>query len=337
MNNIVAKRPTGYEEWETSVPAEVVERAKKALVDNYSEFRSTANFIGVGLDDQKVSVRTSQYCHAQMSSIGKSCRVVLATENATSRRVSHYKSDAWLGSKYGKFTKELVRPFLKWFLYQSPYGFFILNRDDFEHCENYGFVLAGDVATTLVQSACIVSRHFQEVTPRAFEEFNKLVDRGIDGFVAYQICFNSVLSVFEKDCLLDKHVFGGYGSHRVSYPVVPEQMLNYYRGKVQNPYGETYQDSPTVSGSSRLFISEYTIATGAVWMLQNYRKNNADFHNFLLEKEGKMDKRQIYRPPNPFVKKTNEISEHVFTYEQAVTVVADYIQEFITKELSTDE
>lgn len=312
------KRPKQLEDWQSSVSSELVERAKKALVDNQHRFDRTANFIGLKEGDDKLSVQTEQSCHASMSSIGR--RDVLATENGFRRRLS------------GRLEKEEARPFLKWFLYDSPYGFIILNRDDLEFCEDYGFVLAGDAPTTLVQCACIISRHFYEVYPGAFLQFNALVERGIDGFIAYQICFNSNISTLNRDFTLSSILFGPYGGHRVSESVTPGVMLNYYRGEVQNDLGGTYKERPSIYGSSALFIGDYTY--GGTHGLARYRKNNTEFHNYLLEKEGKLVKSEVYRPPNPFVKKATGLGEHNFTCEQAVTVVADYCQQYLEEHLS---
>lgn len=318
-------RPKGLEDWESSVPTEIVEKAKQALKDNYYRFFSTSNFIGVGKND--LSVHIKRGCHYDMQHVLKSCRTVLATENATSRR-----SD---------LSKEVAQPFLKWFLYESPYGFIILNRDDFESCEDYGFVLAGDAPTTLVQCACIISRHFEEASILSFQEFNKLVERGIDGFIAYQICFNSNISssVYKSENLATS-VFVGYSGHRVTQSLSPEVLLNYYRGLVQRDFRKTYQQSPSIQGSSYLFVPQPSpgLYTDPKWWLHCLRETNSDFHNFLLEKEnGNKSKDQVYRPPNPFTPKPlNQISPYKFTCLQAVTDVADYLQDFISKELAKD-
>lgn len=323
--NFAIKRPKELENWQSSVPEETVERAKKILKQYRKDFCSTANFIGVGDSDDKSSPWVGSACHANMSAVSGDCRDVLATENGRSRR--RKREDYTL-------TKEQARPFLQWFLHESPYGFIILNRDDFASCEDYGFVLAGDAPTTLVQCACIISRHFYEVKTISFVEFNKLVERGIDPFIAYQLCFNSNISFLPQEHTLEGSIFVSGPGHRVSAAVTPEQMLHYYQGDIQNPLGATYKDAPSIYGSTNLFIDRSkTDVTDFSWSLPYFRKYSTAFHNFLLEKEGKLDKSAVYRPPNPFIKKPSGYNEFSFTCQQALTDVADYCQQYVKEHL----
>jgi len=317
--NFAMQRPKGLEDWQSSVAPEIVERAKKALKDNQHSFSSTSNFIGVGETDKNVSIRRSQACHAAMTDIGVASRDVLATENGQRRK---------------PLTEEVAEPFLRWFINDSPYAFIILNRDDYESCRDLGFVIAGDAPTTLVQSACIISRHFYEVTTRAFQEFNKLVSRGIDGFIAYQLCFNSNISSASNNSDFNSSLFYGGSAHRVSAAISPQTMLNYYRGEVQNDLGKTYKEKPSIYGSTKLFIrnGSYPVGSGN---LSTLRTMDLAFHNFLLEKEGKLVKKQeVYRPPNPFAPKPKSSNEKWFTLQQAITVVADYCQDYVSSHLN---
>lgn len=307
------QRPKGLEDWQSSIPSETVERAKRLFAERKEQFRGTANFGAVGSSDKRADFLFNRGCHASMGSFPKSYRDVLVTENGRERQ--------------SNLTKEEARPFLQWFINDSPYAFIILNRDDPEYCENFGFVLAGDVSTRLVQSACIISRHFYEGSEGAFKEFNKLVERGIDGFIAYQICFNS--NLFGYVARPSQTTFIGAGGHRVSEAVTPEVALNYYQGIVPNGLGATYQEAPTIHGSTALFIGNYFY--NGPHCLHLYRENSLDFHNFLREKEGKNN--EVYRPPNPFVVQPRDLTDKRFTCEQAVTVVADYYQNYIKENL----
>jgi hypothetical protein len=272
---------------------------------------------------------TGRACHASMYLPNKDYRDVLVTENATARI---------------KKSKALRRPFLSWLLYDSPYGFIILNRDDFEFCENYGFVLAGDAPTTYVQCVNILSRHFYECHERPFIEFNKLVERGIDGLIAYHLCFNSNISLLDTNQRIETIIFSGYSGHRIVDCVRPEILLNILNGNVINPLRGTYKEEPSINGSSCLFIPDFDRGkvSDESWSLSLYRQVNKDFHNFLLEKEGKMlveKKVEVYKPPNPFVKKPLiEVSnEYRFTCEQAVTVVADWLQKYVEENVNRDK
>ena len=321
------KRPIGMEDWQSSVSSETVETAKKLFKDSQELFAGTANFMGVG-EKGNYSSYWNRGCHASMGNPDSNCRDVLVTENGLSRRIK---------SGYGDgFSYEICRPFLKWFLYDSPYGFIILNRDDLDYCEQVGFVLAGDAPTTMVQSACIISRHFYEVALGSFLEFNKLVERGIDGFIAYQLCFNSNISLGycnpQTKYDMSTRIFETYGGHRVSGCVNPDVMLHYYRGEVQGTIENSYKKAPSIYGSTRLFIPTSLYPTN--YQLSIWRKSNKAFHEFLLEKEGKLDRSGIYRPPNPFTQKAVENNEFKFTLEQALTHVADYIQQYIKEALN---
>ena len=321
------KRPIGMEDWQSSVSSETVEAAKKLFKYSQDLFKGTTNFMGYG-EKGDASSYWNRGCHASMGAPSSKCRDVLVTENGLSRRIAE---------RYAKgFSYEACRPFLKWFLYDSPYGFIILNRDDLDYCEKVGFVFAGDAPTTMVQSACIISRHFYEVALGSFLEFNNLVERGIDGFIAYQLCFNSNISLgyYNPGVNLYKttRLFESYGGHRVSDCVNPDVMLHYYRGEVQGTIENSYKKSPSIYGSTKLFIPDSLYPTG--YQLSTWRKENKQFHEFLLEKEGKLDKSGIYRPPNPFTRKATENTEFKFTLEQALTHVADYIQQYIKEALN---
>ena len=306
------QRPKGLEDWVSSVSPETVALAQKVFEEGEEDFPSkgNTNFVGVSVTGDFDWVKGTA-CHAYMSSLAY--RDVIVTENTTKRA--------------GKGL-ELCRPFLRWFLYDSPYGFIILNRDDLDWCENHGFVIAGDAPTTLVQCALIISRHFKECTNLAFETFNKLLARGIDGFIAYQICFNSNISGLSS--YKGRH-FEYLSGHRVSGAVSPSVALDYYEGEVQGDISRTYKDAPSIYGSSSLFVSSYTY--NGSYALSNWRRNNKDFHNFLLEKEGKLNPSEAYRPPNPFAPKPADYNEHKFTCEQAVTDVADYYQQYVKENL----
>lgn len=317
---ISCKRPEALKDWQSSVSPEIIEAGKKLLVEKSAKWGGAASFGGVGKGGSWFN--HSRACHASMGDGTPETREVIVTSNLIAK------------NPFGA-TPEMARPFLKWFLADSPYAFIILNRDDLEFCENYGFVIAGDVATTLVQSACIITRHFYECYPRAFTEFNKLVDRGIDGLIAYQICFNSNISTSYAHIDLSAYLFVGNGGHRVSQAVGPEWLLNYYTGTVSGDLSATYTEAPTIYGSTYLFAPAGLARISDNLYLQRYRKSDRRFHNFMLEKEGKLDKSVVYRPPNPFTPKpANYNNEHSFTCQQAVTDVADYLQNYVKESLN---
>jgi hypothetical protein len=220
-------------------------------------------------------------------------------------------------------------------LYESPYRFVILNRDNFEFCEEHGFVFAGDAPTTYVQANCILSRHFYEVPVASFEAFNAMVERGIDGLIAYNLAICNYGSAAGN--IQSAALFRSYGGHRVHPAYKPEILVRMINGEVVRPLQGTYEEEPSIFGCTSLFVdqdapSPYELPEDKAFALSEYRSVNTDFHNYLLKAEGKLEeKAEVYRPPNPFVKKPNNgvDATYRFTYQQAFTVVADYLQRYV--------
>lgn len=316
------QRPEALKDWKSSASPEIVQRAKDILAENYNTFGDTANFIGVGAST--TSMYRHRQCHAAMTSVAKEDRAVLATENACSRR---------------GFSKEKYAPFLDWFINHSPFAFIILNRDDPESCEKYGFVLAGDAPSTYVQSACIISRHFYERS-YGLDMFNTLVGRGIDPLIAFNIVFcSNAYSYFQEDAQ-KKDIFMSHSGHSAFPAFNPETLLNVVRGHAPNlDTLKTYLSHPSTKGTCKLFvdgsIDPYLYPHESRYSLETYRRKSPEFHNFMLEREGKLGKAEVYRPPNPFaVKPAGGPDDKSFTIYQALTDVADYMQQYMEKHLN---
>jgi hypothetical protein len=320
MPTILPRRPEALKDWVSTVPPELVKKAEEQLLYYEDEFDGTANFFGIS-NTGNVEVYTERQCHASMSRVDESYRVALATENGRDRS--------------GK-DADLCRPFLKWMLYESPYHFIILNRDNFDFCEQHGFVFAGDAPTTYVQANCILSRHFYEVPKESFKAFNEMVERGIDGLIAYNIAFCSNLYAYARPEQRETYNFTGYHGHRVHPAFNPEILVNMIKGDLQQDFGKTYQEAPSIYGCTRLFVPNgndpYYAGNHEDYALCKYRKKSTAFHNYMLRCEGRGGEEataEVYRPPNPFAKKVPEKLEHAFNIAQAITVVADYCQQYI--------
>ncbi len=325
MPTIQCRRPEALKDWVSSVPADLVKTAEETLVKLEDGFRDTANFFGMS-EGGNHKAEIGRACHNGMQYINKEFRTLLCTENGRKRPRPYRLED--------DKSAELCRPFLNWMLYESPYHFVILNRDNFDFCENHGFVIAGDAPTEYVQANCILSRHFYEVPGFAFEQFNEMVARGIDGLIAYNIAFcNYGCSVWRVD---PTALFRSYGGHRVHPAFNPEILVRMVNGTPERELQGTYTEAPSIFGCTSLFVDEdqdpYEYPEKEAFSLQGYRKISQDFHNYMLKLEGKLEeKAEGYRPPNPFVKKPTESVDatHRFTYEQAFTVVADYMQKYL--------
>jgi hypothetical protein len=163
-----------------------------------------------------------------------------------------------------------------------------------------------------------------------------MVERGIDGLIAYNIAFCSNLYAYTRPEQRETYNFNGYHGHRVHPAFNPEILVNMINGNLQQDFGKTYQEAPSIYGCTRLFVSNgldpYYSGNHEDFALCKYRKKSTAFHNYMLRCEGKggTEAPEVYRPPNPFAKKAPATThEHAFNIAQAITVVADYCQQYI--------
>lgn len=329
-------------DFQPEISTAALEAAKSFLTHN-GGFHRVGNFAGI-TEKGLIDTRTGGACHSAISSFDTPYRYAVATECGWNRQYSD-------GSP--KKDAETVTPFLEWFLYHSPYGHFIANRDDFDFCLNNGFIVSGKMPRKLLQNIMIITRHFYEITRKTFEEFNDAVlNRGIDPLVAYSTLFNSGFSYSStnesttKYCLTQ--IYQGYNGHRVQRAYNPEELVRIARNKPLWPLNETYEDRASIRGGSALWCKmsdpSYTgegdaYTTSAVPGLCAMRKEYSCLDNAIKTHRGEAPTNtKIYHPPNPFKVSSSAHEERIkttkFTNDEAIKVVLPWLDKKVKELLS---
>ena len=299
------------QEMDTDVPQETIQAIQEVLKNNYSSFEAVANIVYYSCDEY--IAETHLPCHAELARLDASqLGRAIGTENAAKRT-------------HGGDYKALTGPFLRWFLWGSHYGPIILNRDDWDFCRDYGFVIATEVPAALFLNACIVSRHFRECSDASFERFNYLTEEvGIDPYLAYVYAFQCRNSNKTSEWKLDAN-YQGYQGHRVSYSPNWRQALNWYTGSVQ-PHNlaaiEPMREYKSIWGCSKHFFEAEADSFGG----------EPEVQDLLAAHRGK--KIEKYSPPNPFVATAREEGGDGFTYAEVEKIILPYYQQQIQKQLA---
>jgi len=300
-----------------------IQQAGKALKEKYSTFSSTANWLvpndGKNWDD--VAPYTSKPCHANLISLTRDNHYdgLIATENGA-KRVS-------LKDKNGL---ETYRPFLSWFLYESPYGEFILNRDNFHECLKYGFVFSFSLPQPIFMNMCIISRHFYEINKESFEIFNKLtLQEKLDPTICYSMIFNSYFS--NSPTLSNAHM--SFCGHRVTECYEPSGLKNIFNGVYgENLNQKNIKDTGKFSGASLLFKDSNHTRNFHSWAVEQ-----EEFIDFLKKQRKGNEKVEKYSPPNPFKPTTynfgGDLGRGRFTNKEAFDFVIHWLDALIRKEL----
>jgi hypothetical protein len=282
-----------------------------ALRNEYPSFSYTANWL-YSKDDWKTYERkVAQACHAALTNMSdKAYDTVIATENGYNRLVLKPKKDNF-------------KPFLSWFLYDSPYGEFILNREDFDFCLDYGFVISGSLPQPLLMNICIISRHFHEVPVASFKAFNELTEKGLDP----TICYSMLMNRYYVD---NTDIWQSYGGHRVAPAYHPDVLKNIYNGVYgADVYLESMKTHKTIYHASKLFDNDQYDA------FSHWAHGDKDFQRALKESRG--EPVETYRPPNPFANNPNAdrvIKPGQFTNKECVDFVIPYLDNLMRKEMS---
>ena len=164
---------------------EEIEFAVKVLKESYKEFKGTANWVYFR-SPKDFSVKHEGACHAALPRTVDGVHLV-AFENGYNRR-----------RPGNKCSENQAASFLSWFLYYSPYGEFILNRDDFDTCFNYGFIVSSSIPQPIIMNLAIVSRHLYELYDQTFESFENLTSKGFDPTICYSFLCNTNFSTCSK-------------------------------------------------------------------------------------------------------------------------------------------
>lgn len=175
-------------EFSPNCPDEVLTQAKNWLKDKNKNFIRLANFCFFSNDGVSHAIVGAD-CHGAVNRPNISDRCCTASEIGIQRQIR---------DGVAPVTVELYEPFLKWLLYDSFFGRFILNRNDYEFCRDYGIVVSADIPCALMQNILIISRSFIEYHPKAFEAFNHLTSEGYPGSVAFSVAFNSNIGYWKR-------------------------------------------------------------------------------------------------------------------------------------------
>lgn len=149
--------------------------------------------------------------------------------------------------------ENVVDGFWQWFVHESLFGRFILNRD--LPSVKRGWIISTDLPPAITQSLAIVGRHFFEVLDRAFITFDDLVSSGVPKSVAYVTainCYYSYSYVPKKAGAVYTPLY----QHRLfSFPSDLRTLQNFSEGLCQekNLNTPSYRDTPSIRGSADLF------------------------------------------------------------------------------------
>lgn len=280
---------------ESACPPDVLQRARTWLRQSKPNFLGTANFCVFS----KTGYRdyTNQGCHQKISNPDISDRECVATE---------------IGHTRGKKTDALVEPYLRYLLYSSYASPYILNKDDFEECRDYGVVVSADMPPALLQNVMLMTRHFFECDKDAFETFNRFLEEGINEDVAFHCCFNTSISLRKLPNYDPKtSVLSGTMGHRTqSLP----KTLDDFRRIVAREIGKGFE------GKSATSYRHYASYRGGVSLFSDVNYDNS-FQNYgetpvihellkiewIREKVATFRKEKnrsaAYRPPDPFARR----------------------------------
>ncbi len=276
---------------------EKYEEAKNWLKTRRHNFAGTANYC-IYSDSQGPSEYLIQQCHRAISTTFARDRCLVATEIGIFRATDNNKS--W---------QSVYRPFLQWLLRESPYRYFILNRDDFDFCFNYGLIVSADVYTPILQNIMIISRHFYECRAEVFKKFNHFIESGIHPSIAYQCTFNTTFSL--KDLKpYETQLLQVYAGHRAQGTPCLDSLTNMVEEEIgpiltkRLAKRETYRTDSNYTGGTLIF-SSLNALKGAYDFIQPTYITNSLFDNDLFRRSlsayrKKTTQNEFYRPPNPF-------------------------------------
>lgn len=247
---------------------------------------------------------------------------------------------SWLGSVH---PTELIKPFVKWFVQESNYSRFILNRANLDEVLRLGIFVSADMPAPLLQNMMIMTRHVVEVNATSFRMFNELIERGVLPALAYSICFNSGMSNrgnTDVDALMRMPVHT-YGGHRVQGLLTVEGLINQEKGILFDglkdlPVGFTttyrvncdYRGGYRIYGRNREFPDESIISWLSIPELAQAIAASRNGGNV-----------EMYKPPNPFVSRIRlpgEIGPNDISYKELLEIVIPFLNGYIVDKLSQE-
>lgn len=297
------------------------------LKTNQILFDLTANF---ALIEEKggVTSRISQQCHA-------------AIGDNTDKKISLVATEISQRNKFG-VKPESSECFLRWFLNESWFGRFIVNREDFEFCRDYGIIVSADIPQPFLQAIMIISRHFHECSLQAFEKFEELTKKGINGNIAYLFCFCSTFSASERNNTL----FICKTGHR-AFPVFQiDSLRNFLIGELgdvsdDKKYLEAeyhYRVNQSIYGVSQMFhtkkdwsrVNPNVISSGRTEFptaVTDLILNDDAFKKAFRDYRKEQTSGDLYKPPNPFVSsiKNRPSQPYEVSYDELFDFIVPYI------------
>jgi hypothetical protein len=196
------------------VPSGAIAAGRDWLIAKKPKFQYSANFA--------VVVETSGGEFVYESNINRAChRSIQSPEEP--REGERRLVATEIGISRSSINKECLETWLKWFLYESFASPFILNKDDYEFCRDYGILLSANLPTPFLQSICITSRApIDRHSAWLFEQFHDLSSRGYSKDLLFILMFTSSMGY-------DGEYFKcAYGNHRAFLlPSNEEALINF--------------------------------------------------------------------------------------------------------------
>lgn len=318
--------------FEPKASEEVIERGKQWLVSEKPGFSSTAAFAIMG-ENGKQSCHPSAPCHGAINSPINFNPAIVATSNRWEKNAS-------------KVEEEDAEFFLNWFLNDSHYGRFILNRDDPEFCLHYGFIVSADIYTPLMQNILIITRHFYEVNSARFTDFRKYVQNGGNPYLAFNAFMCSYWSVRGSTTPLSA-VVQSYGGHRAHNLFTLAGLNNFISGELGHLVEEEFVNNPEFYysnkntdyyGGKTFFLGDgekrvpaYTSSRPKTFindMITGFEALRKELATFRGE-----DGMKTYSPPNPFKVQFSPVvvpNPDEATYEELSKVILPFMKENTT-------
>ena len=223
--------------------------------------------------------------------------------------------------------------FLNWFLRDSHFGRFVLNRD--EVITDY-LVISADIPAPLLQNMCIITRHFYECGHESFAGFRKMVEEGTDGHIAYSLWFNTNLSLkFSTPNPSTTRILSESGHRAWSLWRDTEAFKNFVNGEFGKAIAEqqTYREHQTIFGGvSYCYTEPFSVNNSCYrdkYFTMELMREDENFKKELLKLRKAVPKPEP-EVKNPFLKQAQtraKYEDHVVTKEEMMEFVIPYMKE----------
>ncbi len=303
------------------IPVEVpdeehIDTCKEWLKKNRENFAQCANFVIIDSEGNRRS-KLHKACHREVAEWeGILC---VGTEIGIRRHLNRDEN----------LSLDLFEPYLRWFLYESFFGRFILNRDDFEFCRDYGIVVSTGIPSNIFQAIMITSRNFWEFHPKVFEKFNELSEKGINKDLLFAMLMGSGRTTrggtaYSMALGNEKKspVTWCYGHRAFGGPMSKATLDNILLHRaIKRNLCKTFQKAPSLYKVRDLVKENEDKPLPLLSMLE---REFPKVHEAVMISRNK-GKPVMYRPPNPFDHQTNVLKEQ-FTYVELYEVVLPALQ-----------